>query len=163
MTIFGTWRPLPQIRRNFPLFRFYNFVSSRQQLLINHLSFVRFYNDNAFVTIPFTKWLAVPEQCHCYGKLNKPIWGTRFVLSFHNYNVGAGEIYFSAGVCGLLETANTIWQQSSGLHGILNRLDIFTYGAIFAVDTLQFTPMEAGAERTHVALQLQVFRLFFNI
>lgn len=48
------------------------------------------------MTVPFSKWLAVPQECRCYANTSVAVWG-------------AGPIYFSASACGLLDTAATLW------------------------------------------------------
>ena len=66
-------------------------------LVRNHYRYIRAYSDGAVVvTVPFSKWLAVPTECRCYANMSEPIWG-------------AGSIYFSAFACGILDTAVTLW------------------------------------------------------
>jgi hypothetical protein len=71
-------------------------ATERAQLVVDLYRYLRSYNPQAVVTVPFSKWLAVPAQCACYANLSAPMWG-------------AGSIYFSAFACGLLDTAAALW------------------------------------------------------
>jgi hypothetical protein len=67
----------------------------RPTLVKNHYRNLRLYNNLATVSIPISKWLAVPHQCRCYVKAN-PDWG---------YD----NIYFSAYACGLISTITELF------------------------------------------------------
>ena len=72
-------------------------TASRQQLVIDHYRYLRSYNPSASITVPFSKWLAVPAEAQCYANVSgPPIWG-------------ASSVYFSGYACGLVETAADLW------------------------------------------------------
>lgn len=71
-------------------------AAARQQLLTNHYRYLRSYNPMAVVTVPFSKFLAVPAECACYANISQPFWG-------------AGSIYFSGFACGLIDAAAALW------------------------------------------------------
>jgi hypothetical protein len=71
-------------------------AAARAQLLGDHYRYLRSYNAAAVVSVPFSKFLAVPAECDCYANLSAPIWGS-------------AATYFSAVACGLADAAAALW------------------------------------------------------
>jgi hypothetical protein len=71
--------------------------ATRATLVANHYRWLRAYSGGkAVISIPISKWLAVPQECQCYNKGSINIWG-------------AGNIYFSAYSCSLLDIMIKLW------------------------------------------------------
>jgi hypothetical protein len=43
---------------------------ARAALVTNHYRYLRAYSPNATITIPISKWLAVPSECLCYANIS---------------------------------------------------------------------------------------------
>ena len=75
--------------------------ATRAALVSNHYRWMRAYSGgNAVISIPITKWLAVPQQCQCFNTGSIDIWG-------------AGNIYFSAFSCNILDVMVELWANIS--------------------------------------------------
>ena len=85
--------------------------ATRVTFVASLVRYARTYGNTVFVTVPFTKWLVCPNnQCNCYANNALNL-------------AGAGDIYFSAFACGLVNSTKTLWDEGGDVSPFNNGIN----------------------------------------